>query len=1307
MSREEYLRFHSVRRWVEQCVCSGGKEPVLDVSDRWNGTVYGQIISPSRLAPVKGTLEMLSTHYLLISSDSDAVLFSIEVDAVKSFHRVDHTHLPSGNLAGANPRTSSRRDSDDDEGRPRVGASFLRTVVELLVAPVSEVGRVPSPDGTEVYGEEDLIKIIVSLDGPDGRHFAAGMEMLWRLRFEQLTPRERAISRSCHTSDLVFILSMMPLDVSCELLQIQEPQPSVQQQQSASRRIFGLAAASPMSITNVSKPVNFRVDETYQICIVFRPDTAYAGLAAAHGADPESAELPQPSTVFLRTISFHIDAVLLITVANNQLRVALRSGVVYTFGSLDLFGLDRDKSSGFSTNPLTSGSPGVSGERPPGSPRTSLSPLGSPRGNDTFTSDRGSSSNFNATFTSPLSPRFPQANGVEDASKSDTGGLDYLPPFESPPLVKGRKRTADEFTKAVSSLDVGSMSRGVRCVLDVYLLFVATSCYQSLYLRAASAPNIGKDLLKGAYHPTSGTDEDPLLLEPGKVTRDHVPSAPLPDYIPNRRCFRGNDLYIVYQHFLNVDTNYDGYLSSAEFLTCIGPALVGSDGALPRAVYSLFDVLHNNVVQLAEYFFGCRVLLKGSVDDRLLFLFNGLFDTQQRGSIDYQQFHNGMSYVSKVLRLKGEDLAEGGGVPIGDPSSPDSAKNLTASSSNNNNSISRGGGGGGIFSNRGVTTKVATHGDVLVSDKQLRDFTRSVFRSIDTNGDNNVDFQEFRTGMTRNQGVLKVLQLEAPQETIDGVEGADGLARFSKDDPSKDVGNPLKVVSFGHPRWKEIVLILAGIEASVSSTESTDKVVSEKSFGEKVIHDCTQFGNIAPNVEALLGSLGPASGAAATVRGQLASTSPTTPSTDGGDAGGSPPSQPSSSSSPRSSKTQTVLFNDYCPAVFSAIRRTFGISRESYMKSLGLQHLRSNLLFGSLNALFAMSSSGRSGSFFYASHDFKFILKTIPGSESEMLRKILPSYYAHIVKNEHTLLTRFCGLHALHVDGKKLNFVVMQNIFQNKIPVHVSYDLKGSTVNRSTPNFQRGPGVALKDNDFGKRRVYIGAELKAQLMRQIDADSALLTSHNLNDYSFLLGVHESIVGPLPMPDRQSCPSPSHNIFQRFHGGVEGRRPIDLKADPNPQLSAMHSENQVWTMGDDHADDSGDEWTVVRRESLAEEMQTRKQSTARLPSGGGSIGGWHGQEVLEHAAASSGTSFTDKQNSENTTGDEEPQSPKSAVQYEVYFMGVIDILTDYGMKKKGEHYSKAILYDSKQVSCVPPVEYRQRFLQYLNTIIVGL
>lgn len=38
---------------------------------------------------------------------------------------------------------------------------------------------------------------------------------------------------------------------------------------------------------------------------------------------------------------------------------------------------------------------------------------------------------------------------------------------------------------------------------------------------------------------------------------------------------------------------------------------------------------------------------------------------------------------------------------------------------------------------------------------------------------------------------------------------------------------------------------------------------------------------------------------------------------------------------------------------------------------------------------------------------------------------------------------------------------------------------------------------------------------------------------------------------------------------------------------------------------------------------------------------------------------------------------------------VYFLGVIDILTEYNTKKKFEHVFKSIKYDGRTISCVPP------------------
>ncbi len=41
---------------------------------------------------------------------------------------------------------------------------------------------------------------------------------------------------------------------------------------------------------------------------------------------------------------------------------------------------------------------------------------------------------------------------------------------------------------------------------------------------------------------------------------------------------------------------------------------------------------------------------------------------------------------------------------------------------------------------------------------------------------------------------------------------------------------------------------------------------------------------------------------------------------------------------------------------------------------------------------------------------------------------------------------------------------------------------------------------------------------------------------------------------------------------------------------------------------------------------------------------------------------------------------------------IYFLGIIDIFTEYTAKKKAEHFFKSIKHDNKTISCIPPPEY---------------
>ena len=55
--------------------------------------------------------------------------------------------------------------------------------------------------------------------------------------------------------------------------------------------------------------------------------------------------------------------------------------------------------------------------------------------------------------------------------------------------------------------------------------------------------------------------------------------------------------------------------------------------------------------------------------------------------------------------------------------------------------------------------------------------------------------------------------------------------------------------------------------------------------------------------------------------------------------------------------------------------------------------------------------------------------------------------------------------------------------------------------------------------------------------------------------------------------------------------------------------------------------------------------------------------------------------------------------------EVYFVGIIDILTKFNFKKKCEHFAKMLRYCSNNMSCTPPQMYRDRFVNYMNKVIV--
>eukprot|EP00002_Diphylleia_rotans_P024923 TRINITY_DN4922_c1_g1_i1.p1 TRINITY_DN4922_c1_g1~~TRINITY_DN4922_c1_g1_i1.p1 ORF type:complete len:881 (-),score=161.69 TRINITY_DN4922_c1_g1_i1:442-3084(-) len=294
----------------------------------------------------------------------------------------------------------------------------------------------------------------------------------------------------------------------------------------------------------------------------------------------------------------------------------------------------------------------------------------------------------------------------------------------------------------------------------------------------------------------------------------------------------------------------------------------------------------------------------------------------------------------------------------------------------------------------------------------------------------------------------------------------------------------------------------------------------------------------------------------------------------------------------------SFVFRSYAMLVFRHIREANGITTESYLQSL-CGSPRGGELSISGEDLKETFSEGKSGSFLYFSKDKRFIIKTMSHSEAKVLLSILNSYHTYMDKNPNTFITRLYGLHSINISGLLMYFVVMENV--TFIPPERSrtftFDLKGSWVDREAglddpskctktkpkkssycPGLSqddnhrsadrlaepvpKAVGKTLKDTDFKRifGRIAVGAEMKARIVSQIQADTQFFCNLGIMDYSLLLAVSEGIRTPRDRRTSRrqslshanasssySAPTHATPFYRQFHGGVEERTDEDRQS----------------------------------------------------------------------------------------------------------------------------------------------------------------
>ncbi|KAL0267951.1 UNVERIFIED_CONTAM: hypothetical protein PYX00_010072 [Menopon gallinae] len=335
-------------------------------------------------------------------------------------------------------------------------------------------------------------------------------------------------------------------------------------------------------------------------------------------------------------------------------------------------------------------------------------------------------------------------------------------------------------------------------------------------------------------------------------------------------------------------------------------------------------------------------------------------------------------------------------------------------------------------------------------------------------------------------------------------------------------------------------------------------------------------------------------------------------------------------------------FKNYAPIAFRYFRDLFGIQPDDFLMSMCSAPLRE------------LSNPGASGSIFYLTEDDEFIIKTVQHKEGEFLQKLLPGYYMNLNQNPRTLLPKFFGLYCYQCNSKNVRLVAMNNLLPSSVKLHQKYDLKGSTYKRKASKIEKAKqSPTFKDLDFMEHHpegIFLEADTYSALVKTIQRDCRVLESFKIMDYSLLVGIHN-----LDQCAREKLEKSTLGSNENFDS-LELGQPDSLERGESHEAgsTALNRSKSI------------NRQRLVAHSTAMESIQAASEPIDQqddIPPGGIPARNAKGERLL-------------------------------------LFLGIIDILQSYRLKKKLEHTWKAMIHDGDTVSVHRPGFYAQRFQDFM-------
>lgn len=442
---------------------------------------------------------------------------------------------------------------------------------------------------------------------------------------------------------------------------------------------------------------------------------------------------------------------------------------------------------------------------------------------------------------------------------------------------------------------------------------------------------------------------------------------------------------------------------------------------------------------------------------------------------------------------------------------------------------------------------------------------------------------------------------------------------------------------------------------------------------------------------------------------------------------------PSGSSSTPAHTAGIFQIKDHAPLAFKHLREHFGVAQEEYVFSLCGEH-----------SMRELGTPGKSGAVFYLTEDSKFLLKTVSKKESKFLRRILPHYYAHVMRCENSLLPRFFGLLRITTaSSRNIRMVVMNNLMPERVYIYEKYDLKGSTLGRYATTAERSEGAncTLKDLDF-KHSFAMDPRYYDIFCAQLETDCGWLKVLGIMDYSMLTMLH--FPGREPPEDEMEEETTTHSPESCCQSIPVLPTPMSLSehsscssltytsgasslCSPSESSHNMSRPNSSFAAGSPCAMcvSQGDASDSRMSSSCASRFSRIKSILEVSPRGSGAANYGEDDGDSDEDDASSSTvsdaslppKLTDEElalayvRSRQSRGKQDSLmagikcsrlTAERTWEDAVIYCGIIDVLQQYGARKRIEHRYKSLRYAAEKwgISVTDPTTYSTRFFNFI-------